>query len=73
VRHGFHAASMMVLRERALQRRLMRVRARDGRLVRLLVGAVCRASVGVGVCLPSLLKLGVSSASLHIKSVVAME
>jgi hypothetical protein len=44
----------------------MRVRARDGRLVHVLVGALCRSSVWVGVRVPSLLRVDVSYASLDI-------
>lgn len=50
----------------------MRVRGRDGRMVDLLVGAVGCSRVGVGVRIPSLLELRVSSVSLHIKSVPTM-
>jgi hypothetical protein len=63
---------VLVLGVRALQRRLMRVRVRDGRVVRLLVGAVCWAGVRVDVWIPSLLESRVSFASLHIKSAVVM-
>jgi len=45
VRHGLHAADVLVLRMGSLQRRVMRVGCRDGRLIDLLVGGLCRSSL----------------------------
>jgi len=64
VRHCLHAAGVLVLGDGALQRRVVRVRGGDGRVMDFFVGAVCRPRVWIRVRVPSLLGVEVSGVSL---------